>query len=146
MPKRKPVRIRAAGRSDIARLGILIRTVIRECRWMNRDERTENSLRYGHADLVKMCARNCLIVACDGARIVGFACIEEDGGPLYIRWVGVDHDYRRRGIAVRLLKAVHGRLGPRTQKIYFDTSVRNPAMTGAAAKAGFRVDGIQWSA
>lgn len=94
------------------------------------------------ADHLETCPELCYVAEADG-RVVGFAIgtdtfeiIEETA---HLEWVAVDPDYRRRGLATRLLQAlldVVEELGKR--RVVADIASDNRYSRGLAQKLGFR--------
>ena len=85
--------------------------------------------------------RLCLVAEADG-RVVGFMLGDETfefiEDTAHIEWIAVDDEYRRHGIARRLLQEAVGaveRLGKRA--VVADIASDNPYSRGLAEKLGF---------
>jgi ribosomal protein S18 acetylase RimI-like enzyme len=81
-------------------------------------------------------------VAVDGERVVGFALgaanfeLITDAG--HLEWVAVDRDYRKQGIASRLMQALLERYRQMGKKqVVTDIASDNPASQGMARSLGF---------
>lgn len=141
------LRVRRLRSNEAAKAARLIYQVIIDTPYYSVDERDENVLRYTPAEIRAAIARDpdAILVACDGERIVGFCVSEHDGGPLYLRWIGVHRKWRGRGIALRLLTALQRTVARRgAYKLYGDTVFPNTPISVAFSRAGFRPAGIQW--
>jgi ribosomal protein S18 acetylase RimI-like enzyme len=93
------------------------------------------------ADHLETSPNLCLVAEADG-RVVGFVLGDETFEILddtaHLEWIAVDEEYRRHGIARRLMeKAVAGveRLGK--QAVVADIASDNPYSRGLAEKLGF---------
>lgn len=81
------------------------------------------------------------LLAKDKNKIIGFAYGNFSGksGTFYAVWLGVKKEYRRKGIATRLMGTMLGSLRDKNiHKIWGDTTVDNKESIGILRKLGFR--------
>lgn len=75
-------------------------------------------------------------------KIVGFALAYESGASFYIRALGVDKDYRRFGVATKLLKEIYGFVSDQNSCKQLSIHASNDNAKKCYEKFGFKYDAL----
>lgn len=122
-------------------LAALMRDTIEPLSIYNDRARRAELARYTADGLRALCAADSqsVLVARDGAALVGFCVSHFDDGTIWLSWFGTAAHARGRGIGAALLAALAETLPSRhAHKIWCDSRVENVRSKTVLERAGFR--------
>jgi RimJ/RimL family protein N-acetyltransferase len=145
MMKKKEIpilRIRRPRDNEIPRIGKAFLDVLREIPYYNALAKKEESKKYTVSKLKEKIVEDRYSVVCainDKHEVVGLLFNHFDDYTIWIDWIGVRKDQRRKGIAQQLLMDLLRTAKLRgCHKIWCDCRTTNEPSKAALAKAGFR--------
>jgi ribosomal protein S18 acetylase RimI-like enzyme len=136
----KQVEFRLAKASDLSELYQVFVEIVGPFELYNLEARTAELKKYAPDKLLQLLEADTdsLIVASSEDRIVGFAIIRPDDGPIWLCWFGTLPQCRKKGIGTGLINEVIARARARNaQKIWCDTRVENFASIAILEGLGF---------
>jgi ribosomal protein S18 acetylase RimI-like enzyme len=122
-------------------LAALMRETIEPLSLYNARARSAELARYTADGLQAMVAEDpqSVLVARDGASLVGFCVSRYDDGTVWLSWFGTAALARGRGIGAALLAALAETLPSRhAHKVWCDSRVENTRSASVLERAGFR--------
>ena len=78
------------------------------------------------------------LCAKDKNKVVGFVFGSINTGMLHLMWLGVDSEYRKLGVAEKLIKKAEIWAKGRVHKIWFDTRINNKESVPLAKKLKYK--------
>jgi ribosomal protein S18 acetylase RimI-like enzyme len=129
------------GVDDVDAVVALMRSVIEPLAYYNARARSAELSRYTAAGLRALVTDDAqaVLVARDGAELVGFCVSRYDDGTIWLSWFGTAAGARHRGVGRALLAALAKTLPSRNaHKIWCDSRVDNIESRSVLERAGFR--------
>jgi len=133
--------IGTVGEHECDALSTLMRDTIEPLTFYNERARRAELARYTADGLRALVAEDAqsVLVARDGASLVGFCVSRFDDGSVWLSWFGTAERARGRGIGAALLAALAETLPSRdAHKIWCDSRVENTRSAAVLERAGFR--------
>jgi ribosomal protein S18 acetylase RimI-like enzyme len=127
--------------SEAAPTGALFQAVLRDLPYYNSRAKTAELARYSVGclqDLIRSDPTSVIVAKMD-REIIGFCFSREDDGLIWMSWIGVQPNYRRKRIATALIRSLIARasqLG--AHKIWCDCRTNNEISVRALVSNGFR--------
>ena len=127
--------------SEAAPTGALFEAVLRDLPYYNNRAKAAELARYsavGLQDLIRTDPTSVIVAKID-QEIIGFCFSREDDGLIWMSWIGVHPNYRRKRIATSLIGSLIARasqLG--SHKIWCDCRTNNDVSRSTLVSNGFR--------
>ena len=139
--RKSSIRVSAATNEELPRVLRWFRAMLDEIPYYNaiakRDERAKHTISYLRDKL--RADRYAVLVARDGSRILGFTISRFDDHLIWLEWLVVNSDSRRRGVASALIqKLIETAPKRNAHKIWCDTRTTNEPAKSTFRKNGFR--------
>lgn len=135
-----PIPTECAKAADIPAIVELFARVLTSLPFYNAEAQRSNLAEFSLEELQRRLAENptSIHILRSGVRLAGFYIIEEQSGPIWLDWFGVDPDHRGKGIGVALIDDLI-RYGIRTgaSRIWCDTRTENLASITLLKRFGF---------
>ncbi|MDQ8154617.1 MAG: GNAT family N-acetyltransferase [Gemmatimonadota bacterium] len=135
-----PANIGPAAAHEIDALAALMRAVIEPLGYYNARAKRAELMKYDADGLRTLTADDpaAVLVARDGARLVGFCVSRYDDATVWLSWFGTASDARGRGIGAALLAALGRTIpGRGAHKVWCDSRVENVESKAVLERAGF---------
>lgn len=141
MPDAGTIQLRYATVADTPAVAALFRAVVAPLAIYSESARAKNIAAFSAERLAGRIAdwERAVLIAETGGRMVGFCIVDEQNGPVWIEWYGVDPALRGRGIGERLIaRLIDDATAAGATRIWCDTRVNNDASMALFRKLGFR--------
>ena len=142
MPLNINVNLDYASPTEAVKVAKLFREILAELPYYNDIAKRDEAKKYSPANLRKMVKKDkySVLIAKNGNEIIGFCFSYFDDYTIWIDWLGVKKEERRKGIGEALLNAVIADANKRTaHKVWCDTRNNNETSKRLLTKLGFRI-------
>ena len=123
----------------------LVRSVIAPLGYYTKKARQMEVAKYTSDELERMRREDpdSVLVAVQGAKIIGFCLSRYDDGLIWLAWFGVDKNYRGLGVGQKLLGALEATVRKRGgHKLWCDCRTTNTESKRLLIAAGFTPTGL----
>lgn len=124
---------------DIGELSKLAKKVISEIPYYSKNAK-KHELKKFEAKTLKQKIKdknNRYIITKINNKPVGFCYGYFDAGTFWLEWIGVDKEFRRKGIATSMIRFILNKIRPRVHKIWNDTRANNKEAAALFKKLKF---------
>lgn len=135
------MRIRKARKEDAVPISRLGRLIVDESPFYNEEWKRKSRRQMSQKEVEKRLEDRMWLhlVATEGDRVLGYCFGNEDGGALWLEWIMVHPEARRRGVAQALLGEVERQSRRRGwHKVWCDTRTNNAYSVPLFRRLGYR--------
>lgn len=131
-------------KSDLNKFIKLAKNVIRKSSLYNEWAKREELKKFNSVDLKKKMGlrKNYFLCTKEKDKIIGFVCGDfgKISGISIVNWIGIDNNYRKKGVGVALVEEVFKQAKSRkTHRITANIRTNNTASVNLFKKCGFKV-------
>ncbi len=128
-------------RSEVEKLSNLAKEIISRVPYYSKEAKIQEIKGFSAEHLRHKIGdkNNLYILAKENHKIVGFCYGYFEAGTFWLEWIGVDKEFRRKGIATYMIRFVANKLKRRgIHKVWNDSRVNNKEALGLFRKLGFK--------